>query len=282
MFKKAERKKAKLRLALCAPSGAGKTYSALLIGQGLGGRIAMIDTERGSGELYSNLCEYDVCQVEPPYTPQKYIDAIKAAERAGYNVVIIDSLTHAWAGEGGLLAEVDKRKGKGNDFTAWRDITPQHNALVDAMLQSSCHIIATMRTKQEYVLVDETRNGKTVKVPKKVGMAPVQRDGMEYEFTVVFDIDVDRHMATASKDRTSLFDGQFFTPTIETGQRLVEWLENGVDAPKPTPPTLEQYNALLEDGYKAKGRDDFVKYESIESIPPASIEWANKKLGYAA
>lgn len=239
MFKRAERKKAKLRLALCAPSGAGKTYSALLIAQGLGGRIAMIDTERGSGELYSSLCEYDVCQIEPPYTPKKYVEAIHEAERAGYGTIIIDSLTHAWAGQGGLLEEVDKRKsGQRNDFTAWRDITPQHNALVDAMLQSSCHIIATMRTKTAYEVVKDERTRKTK--PVKVGLAPVQRDGLEYEFTVVLDIDVDKHVASASKDRTSLFDGEVFIPTVETGETILQWLESGVDAPPAPPQTTPQ------------------------------------------
>jgi len=229
MFKKAERKRAKLRLALFGPSGSGKTYSALLVAQGIGSKIALIDTENGSASLYAHLCDFDVCELAPPFTPQKYIDAIHAAERAGYDVIVIDSLTHAWAGQGGLLEQVDARKGRGNDFTAWRDVTPQHNKLVDAMVQSGCHIIATCRTKQEYVLVDEVKNGKTVKAPKKVGMAPVQRDGMEYEFTVVFELDVDRHIASASKDRTSLFDGEYFVPSIETGQRLKSWLDTGKD-----------------------------------------------------
>lgn len=228
MFKRAERKKAKLRLALCAPSGAGKTYSAILIALGLGGKIAMIDTERGSGELYSHLCEYDVCQITAPYTPDKYVQAIREAERAGYEVIIIDSLTHAWAGTGGLLEEVDKRKGsQKNDFTAWRDITPMHNALVNAMLESSCHVIATMRTKTAYDMVKDERTGKIK--PVKVGLAPVQRDGLEYEFTVVLDIDIEKHVATASKDRTSMFDGKVFVPSVSTGEDLKEWLEQGVD-----------------------------------------------------
>lgn len=229
MFKRAERKKAKLRLAICGPSGSGKTYSALLIAQGLGGPIAFIDSERGSGSLYSNLCEYDVADLEPPYTPQKYIAALKEAELAGYNVVIIDSLTHPWAGQGGLLEEVDKRKGKGNDFTAWREITPQHNALVDAILQARCHVIATMRSKTAYDMVKDERTGKVK--PVKVGLAPVQRDGMEYEFTTVLDIDVERHMATSSKDRTGLFDGKVFVPDQQTGRDLLTWLESGVDDP---------------------------------------------------
>lgn len=231
MFHRAERKQAKVRIAFCAPSGAGKTYSSLLVAQGLGERIAMIETENGSGELYSDLCEYDVCRITKPFTPKKYITAIHEAERAGYDVIIIDSLTHAWAGQGGLLEEVDKRKGRGNDFSAWRDITPQHNELVNAMLESSCHVIATMRTKTAYDMVKDQKTGKVK--PIKVGLAPVQRDGLEYEFTIVFDIDVDRHMATASKDRTSLFDGQCFVPDIEVGKAIKRWFLEGADVNKP-------------------------------------------------
>lgn len=233
MFHRATRKKAKLRLAICSPSGAGKTYSSLLIAMGLGGKIAFIDTERSSGELYSNLCEYDVCQLEPPYTPEKYVQAIKFAEKAGFTTIIIDSLTHAWAGSGGILEEVDKRKGRGNDFTAWRDITPMHNSLVDAMLQSTSHIIATMRTKTAYDMVKDEKTGKIK--PVKIGLAPVQRDGMEYEFTAVLDLDLEKHMATASKDRTGLFDGKYFVPTEQTGKDLLAWLEDGVEAPIVTP-----------------------------------------------
>lgn len=232
MFKRAERKKAKLRLALCAPSGAGKTYSALKIAQGLGGKIAMIDTEHGSGELYADMCEYDVLQLDPPYTPQKYIEGIKAAENAGYDIVIVDSLSHAWAGEGGLLEEVDKKakaSRSGNSYTAWRDVTPLHNQLVNAMLTSSCHIIATMRSKVAYEM-QTNNNGKMS--PVKIGLAPVQREGMDYEFTVVLDISVEGHYATASKDRTSLFDGQTFIPSHETGEQLMQWLNTGAEPPK--------------------------------------------------
>lgn len=229
-FKRAERKKAKLRLAMCAPSGAGKTYSALLIAMGMGGRTAMIDTEFGSGELYADLCEYDVLQLSPPYTPAKYIQAIKAAEDAGYDYIIIDSLTHAWAGEGGLLEEVDnKSKGKANSFAAWRDNTPLHNQLVNAMLNSKCHILATMRSKVAYEL---QKNDRGKMAPVKMGLAPVQREGMDYEFTVVFDLSIEGHYATASKDRTSIFDGQTFVPTIETGEKLIEWLNTGAEPPK--------------------------------------------------
>lgn len=226
MFKRAERKKAKLRLALLGPSGSGKTYSALQIAKGLGGSIAMIDTENGSGELYAHLCDYDVCQIMPPFTPEKYVEAIKFAEQAGYGTIIVDSLSHAWSGSGGLLEQVDQRKGAGNQFSAWRDITPMHNQFVDAMVQSSAHIIATMRTKTGYEM---QKNDKGKVVPVKVGLQPVQRDGLEYEFTVVFDLDLDKHVAHASKDRTTLFDGQYFTPTPDTGKQLFDWLDSGVD-----------------------------------------------------
>ena len=225
MFKKAERKQAKLRLGLVGPAGSGKTYSALEMAQGLGSKIAVIDTERGSASLYSHLVEFDVAEMEPPYTIAKYIQYLQAAEEAGYDVIIIDSITHAWAGEGGLLDEVDKRASanRGNSFTAWRDVTPMHNRFIDAMLNCKTHLIVTMRSKTEYVL--ET-NSAGKQVPKKVGMAPIQRDGMDYEFTTVFDISHD-HIATASKDRTSLFDGLAFTPSKETGLELRGWLESG-------------------------------------------------------
>lgn len=229
MFKRAERKKAKLRLAMLGPSGSGKTYSALQVASGLGGSIAFIDTENGSGELYAHLCDYDICQITPPFTPDKYVNAIHEAERAGYDIIIIDSLSHAWAGSGGLLEQVDQRKGVGNQFSAWRDVTPMHNQFVDAMVQSQAHIIATMRTKTGYEMQKDDR-GKVV--PVKIGLQPVQRDGLEYEFTVVMDLDLEKHVAHASKDRTSIFDGQYFTPTADTGRTLREWLESGIDPAK--------------------------------------------------
>lgn len=230
-FQKAQRKQAKLRLALAGPSGSGKTYSALLIAQGLApeGRIALIDTERGSGELYSDLTDYDAATLAPPFTPERYIQLIQEAEQSGYAVLIIDSLSHAWTGEGGVLDMHDKAtlaSRSGNSFMSWREVTPHHNALVDAIIGANLHVIATMRTKTAYDLVDDGKGGKK---PIKVGLAPVQRDGLEYEFTLVMDLSVDSHIATAAKDRTSLFDGQHFIPSPETGATLRDWLDSGVD-----------------------------------------------------
>ena len=223
-FRKAERKKAKLRLGITGPAGSGKTYSALLIAFGLGGRIAMLDTENGSGDLYAHLGDYDVETLTAPYDVRRYLQIIHEAEQAKYDVLIIDSLSHAWAGEGGLLdlqSKVAAASKSGNSYTAWRQVTPLHNKLVEAILASPCHIIATMRSKTEYL---QTENERGYKEIRKVGLAPVQREGMDYEFGTVFDLGTD-HNVTVSKDRTMLFDGQIFTITLETGKILKNWLE---------------------------------------------------------
>jgi len=262
MFTKAERKKAKLRLALCGPSGSGKTYSALLIALGLApnGKIALIDTENGSGELYSDIADFDVATLRPPFMPDRYMGLIRGAEQAGYDVLIIDSLSHAWAGEGGILDMHDKAtlaSRSQNSFAAWREVTPQHNALVETILGSGLHIITTMRTKTAYDMVDD---GAGKKKPIKIGLAPVQRDGMEYEFTSVLDLSVEGHIATASKDRTRLLDGKHFVPTPATGEMLREWLEAGKDP-------VEESLLLLE---KLKGLVD-----AIDNVPHLNNWWKN-------
>lgn len=233
-FVRAERKRAKARIGLVGPAGSGKTMSALKLAFGIvgpEGRIAVIDTEHGSASLYAHLCEYDVLEISAPFTAKKYLAAIKEAEEKGYDILLIDSLSHAWAGPGGILEFVDNLTEVKNKFTAWREASPQHNSLVEAMLQSPIHIIGTMRAKTEYVLSEDDK-GK--KVPKKVGLAPVQRESMDYEFTLVFNIDRDKHIATSSKDRTSLFDGFYEKLEIHHGELIRNWLETGVEAPAMT------------------------------------------------
>jgi len=236
-FEKAERRKAKLRLGISGSSGSGKTYSSLLIAYGITqdwAKIALIDTERGSGELYAGLGGYCVGQIDSPFTPQKYINAIKEAEEAGFEVVIIDSLSHAWSGEGGLLDMQDaatKASKTGNSYMAWRQITPLHNKLIDTILQSKSHIIVTTRAKTEYALSDD--NGK--KVPKKIGLAPIFRDGLEFEMTTFFEISQE-HIITATKDRTGLFDNTNFKATKETGELLSDWLNSGKEVVTPPKP----------------------------------------------
>ena len=222
MFKKAERKQAKLRLALAGPSGAGKTYSALLIAKGIGGKIAVLDTEKGSASLYSDLVDFDVVDLTAPFTPERYIEVITAAEAAGYDTLIIDSYSHEWTGPGGCLEDNEKlahSKFKGNTWAAWNETTPRHRKLTNKILGSSLHIICTMRSKTETV------QGEGKKIIK-LGMKSEQRDGTDYEFTVVLDVAHDSHVAVASKDRTRLFGG-YEVITEETGRKLIAWLNGG-------------------------------------------------------
>ena len=230
-FVKATRKKAKLRLALTGPSGSGKTYGALLIAKGLGGRIACIDTEHGSASLYSDLVDFDVMELSAPYTPESYIQAIKIAGEAGYDTLIIDSTTHEWAGAGGILELVDvvaKAKFRGNTWSAWSELNPRHRAFIDAMLQSRMHIICTGRSKTETAQTDDGGKKKVV----KLGVKTEQREGFEYEFTVVLDIVHEGHYAIASKDRTRLFSGDAEVISEEMGHRLLSWLNSGDDVEK--------------------------------------------------
>jgi hypothetical protein len=232
-FEKAARKKAKLRLALTGPSGSGKTYGALQIAKGIGGKIAVIDTEKGSASLYTHLAEFDVLELAPPFTPERFIEAVKAAEAGGYSTLIIDSITHEWSGSGGCLELVDqvaRAKFKGNSWSAWNEVTPRHREFLDALLRSPMHIIATMRSKTETAQTEENGRKKVV----KLGMKAEQRDGAEYEFTTVLDIVHDGHFAIASKDRTGLFadrDPRQLSP--EVGQQLLAWLETGSEAVAP-------------------------------------------------
>ncbi len=224
MFKKAERKQAKLRLALAGPSGSGKTYSALLLAQGLGGRIAVLDTEHGSASLYADLVDFDAMELHAPYSPERYIEVIVAAELAGYDTLIIDSYSHEWTGSGGCLEQnetVAHQKFRGNTWAAWNETTPRHRKLTDKILTSSMHIICTMRSKTETV------QGEGKKI-LKLGMKSEQRDGTDYEFTVVLDLTHDGHTATASKDRTKLFD-QPELISADTGARLLTWLNSGLN-----------------------------------------------------
>lgn len=251
MFKKAERKQAKLRLALAGPSGAGKTYSALLIAKGIGGKIAVLDTEKGSASLYSDLVDFDVVDLTAPFTPERYIEVIAAAEAAGYDTLIIDSYSHEWTGPGGCLEDNERlahSKFKGNTWAAWNETTPRHRKLTNKILGSSLHIICTMRSKTETV------QGEGKKIIK-LGMKSEQRDGTDYEFTVVLDVSHDTHEASASKDRTRLFDG-YEVITEETGRKLMAWLNGGTsvkDQLLDLMPAIAQAATIneLQDAYNA-------------------------------
>lgn len=235
-FRKAERKQAKLKLALTGPSGSGKTMSSLYLAKGVGKKIALVDTENASASLYADRFEFDTVVLTPPYTIAKYIEAIKSAESLGYDVLIIDSISHAWAGDGGLLAKKESLDARsGNSYTNWGGITKEHEQFKAMLLNCNIHLICTMRSKQDYVL---ELNEKGKQAPRKVGLAPIQRDGMEYEFTTVFDVAMDHH-AQASKDRTGLFDGQLFKISTETGENLMKWISEGKPVEKAEPSQTE-------------------------------------------
>lgn len=219
---KAKRNRAKMRMGLQGPSGSGKTYSALKIAFGLCGsweKIVIIDTESSSAHLYSDLGNYEVLELNSPYSPERYSQAIELCQNKGFEVIIIDSISHEWEGIGGVL-DIHSNM-VGNSFTNWSKVTPRHNSLIQQILQSSAHVISTIRTKTDYVLSE--KNGKYV--PEKVGLKGITKEGLDYEFTLVLDIDI-KHHASSSKDRTGLFVQQSpFIPDEKTGQRIKKWCE---------------------------------------------------------
>lgn len=234
-FTKATKQATSIKLAISGPSGSGKTYSALLLAKGLGGKTAVLDTEGGSASLYADFFDFDTWDELDPkgFPPEYFIRVIKAAEEAGYSNLIIDSLSHEWNGRGGCLELADaiaRAKYKGNTFAAWVDVTPRHTKLIETILNTRLNILATMRAKSDYVITKDEKSGKST--PQKVGLAAIQRDGMDYEFTVMFELDRDSHIAIAGKDRTHLFSDPVLI-TEATGQRIAQWLT------KPQPVTPE-------------------------------------------
>lgn len=222
-LRQSERKKAKIKMALQGSAGSGKTYSSLLLAQGLTNndfsKIAIIDTENGSADLYAHLGSYNVLSLTPTFTPENYIKAIDVCLNSGMEVIIIDSISHCWDE---LLDFHSKLAG--NSFTNWAKVTPRQKSFVDKVLQADTHIIAIMRTKQDYVL--NQKDGKYI--PEKIGLKAVQRDGLDYEFTLVFDVDI-KHFAVSSKDRTGLFMGKpEFVINSYTGKRILNWRNEGI------------------------------------------------------
>lgn len=240
VIKKASKRGARLRLGLVGPAGSGKTWTALEVAsrfaQKAGSRVLVIDTERESSAKYADHFDFDLCPINDSYHPQHYVDALALGVAAGYRVIVVDSLSHAWNGKDGALSLVDnatKRSSSGNAYMAWRDVTPLHNALVDALTGVDAHLIVTLRAKTEYV-IEEDERGK--KVPRRIGTAPIQREGLDYEFDVVADMDRD-NTATIGKTRCPPLarkaiplPGQSFADT------LWEW----VTVTKPTLPATDE------------------------------------------
>ena len=278
-FQKATKEQSRLRCALFGPSGSGKTYSALSIAQGLGGSIALIDSEHGSASKYADRFSFDVCNLGGKTIPD-YIEII--GEASSYDVLIIDSLSHAWQE---LLEEVDKlakAKYKGNTWSAWSDGTPKQRSLVNALLQFPGHVLATMRSKTEWVTERDERTGKSS--PKRVGLAPEQGKGIEYEFDLLVELNAE-HYATILKDRTGKFQDQIIDkPGKDFGGQLAAWLSTGAPM-KPiekstTPPLTNEHSewqiacgALLT-SLKVAGDK---RFSSKEKIVAHLLDWAHAR-----
>lgn len=230
-LRKSSKQKVKIRLGFSAVAGGGKTYSALLVARGMTtwDKIAVIDTENNSADLYADLGDYNVLPLPSPYSPENYIKAIKTCEDAGMEVIIVDSITHEWDGKGGIL---EIQSALGGRYQDWATVTPRHQKFLEAILNSKCHVFTTVRRKQDYSMEKQV-DGKTV--VQKLGLKEVTRDGWEYELTINLEMDT-KHNATSTKDRTGLFeDKPAFVPSIETGKLILDWCENGIEPIKADP-----------------------------------------------
>jgi AAA domain-containing protein len=254
-FSRANKEQAKARIALTGPTGSGKTYTALVAATGLGERVAVIDTERGSASKYADEFTFDTLQLTS-FEPPALVEALAVAAHAGYEVLIIDSFSHFWSGSGGILEQVDnaaKRSGGGNSFAGWKEARPMERAMLDALLAYPGHVIVTMRTKTEYV-VDTDERGR--KVPRKVGLKPEQREGIEYEFDIVGDLDQENTLVI-SKSRAKALSGMVTRkPDARFAEAVLEWLDAGrpartvpdyVAAATAPEATYEQLRALYEE-----------------------------------
>jgi hypothetical protein len=229
-FTHASKEQAKARIALTGPSGSGKTYTALVVATELGERVAVVDTERGSAAKYADRFDFDILQMAT-FEPTALVDALAVAADAGYDVIVVDSFSHFWSGAGGMLEQVDnaaKRAGSGGSFAGWREARPMERAMIDALLAYPGHVVVTMRAKTEYVVETDERGRK---VPRKVGLKPDQRDGIEYEFDIVGDLDHENTLML-SKSRAEPLSGLVVRkPDARFAEAIRDWLEAGVPAP---------------------------------------------------
>lgn len=236
MFQKATKTKAKLRLALAGPAGSGKTFTALKLAEVIaeGGKVAVIDTENGSASKYADLFDFDCADltVATGFSPERYLDLLRGAEDDGYAVIIIDSLSHEWAGRDGILEAVDQEATRvsGNKFVAWGKVTPRHDKLVRAIVESSAHVICTLRAKMEYVQEKNDRGRTEIRA---VGMKPIQRDELEYEFDVYGLLDQDNNLVIRKSRCPALSGAVINKPDDDTARTLMAWLGNGAE-PAPT------------------------------------------------
>ena len=272
LFKKAVKEAAKLRMAISGPSGSGKTYTALVFATELArhgnGKIAVVDTESGSASKYADDFSFDVAELNN-FNPRNYVNAIREAASAGYDVVILDSITHAWNGKGGILDIV------GGNFSKWKDVAPLEREFIQTMISHDIHIIATMRAKTQYE-VEKDERGKAS--PKKVGMGAIQRDGIEYEFDIVGMMDL-QNTLTIEKTRCSAIRGEVVpTPSGRWLAPVIAWLNAGAEpAEKPVTPVTPATNGN-GNGHKpaAEAPAKVLPFERVDGaeVHYNAIEWA--------
>jgi hypothetical protein len=276
-FVKAQKHESKLRMAIAGPSGSGKTFSALKIATAMGGPIAVIDTEHGSASKYADLFEFDVLDLEAPFHPDRFIEAIADAEAGGYKFVIIDSLSHAWNGPGGVLEIKEKfAKQKGyNDYTAWGPAGDIQARLIEAITGSKLHVIATMRSKTAHE-VQKDSEGRTKIV--KLGMQPIQRDGTEYEFDVLLDMDIHNNAVVGKTRCVALTDEVFSRPGQEIADILSAWLTGEPQPDRRTPDELRKEaaakikNRLAEIGVDVEEKG----FRISTALANVDVQWANE------
>jgi len=244
-FTPAKRSAAKARIALTGPSGSGKTYTALTLSCALDPKVAVIDTERGRASLYVGINAWTFDVLNPhTFSPNSLTEALGAASGAGYGVVVVDSLSHYWSGVDGMQEQADKRARNGNSFSGWKEARPDERRMLDALASYPGHIIVTLRTKTSYVIEEQVKNGRTISVPKKVGLKPDQREGIEYEFDLIGDLDTDNAL-TVSKTRLPMLSGAIIEkPDATLAATIGDWLADGEDTPGPL---MYRGEALSED-----------------------------------
>jgi hypothetical protein len=251
VIRKAERSQVKIRVALIGPSGSGKTYSALRLAKGLapGGLVVLIDTEHRRADYYADEFSFSKIDIAPPFAPERYIQAIEAAEEAGAEVIIVDSGSHEWNGKGGILQIKDAMPGA-NDYVKWAVLTPRHDAFVDKLIRCKPHLIVNLRGKDEYVL-EANERGK--QAPKKVGVGAQMRDGLEYEMTCSLLLDLEKHIASPMKDNTHIFENKYEVLTEAHGAALLAWCESGAAIPLELPSKREIARELVADPERVPG-----------------------------
>lgn len=265
-IRKAERKQSKIRVGLSGVAGSGKSYSALLLAQGLVSdlsRVVVVDTESGSSDLYSHLGPYEVIQLDEPFSPERYIQAIDLAESTNVRCIIIDSLSHSWE----YLLQYHSKL-TGNSFTNWGLVKPRMKALINKILNCNAHIICTMRTKTDYIL---TENSKGKIAPQKVGLKSIQIDGIDYEHTIMFELDIN-NVAICTKDRTQLFSANDpFKITASTGKEILDWCNSGT--------TIEEVKAKILAASNLQDLTDIYNaYKSFYSLLEKDFQLRRKQL----